>query len=85
MVPGCHTDVDKTMEENFLEQSKSYRGASGAGLSRITRNTAAYQRWVLTTHERSKFLATTFSMADMSDSDTHCANKDTSKAELERS
>ena len=84
MVPGCRTDVDKTMEENFLEQSKSYVGASGATLSGITWNNAAYQQWVLATHDRPKFLAT-FSMADMSGSDTCCAHKDTSKAELERS
>ncbi len=50
MVPGCHTDVDKTMEETFMKHYKSLGGASGAGLSVITRNHAAYQRWVLTTH-----------------------------------
>ena len=43
MVPGCCTDVDKTMEGTFMKQSKSYGGTSGGGLSGITRNNAAYQ------------------------------------------
>ena len=44
MVPGSRTDVDKTMEETFMKHSKSHGGASGAGISGITRNYAAYQR-----------------------------------------
>jgi len=85
MVPGCRTDVDKTMEETFMKHSKSCGGASGSGLSGITRNNAAYQRWVLITHERSKFLAATFSMAGMADSDTHDTHKDNSRAEMKKS
>jgi len=61
MVPGCCTDVDKTMEETFMKHSKSHGGASGAVIAGITRNNAAYQRWVLTTHEQ--YLAATFAMA----------------------
>ena len=80
MGSGCCTDVDKTMEETFMKHSKSCGGVSGAGLSGITRNNAAYQRWVLTNHKRSKFFAATFSMADMTDFDAHDAYKDTSKA-----
>lgn len=68
-----------------MKHSKSCGGVAGAGLSGITRNNAAYQRWVFTTHERSKFLAATFSMAIMADTDTHDAHKDTSKAEGRRS
>ena len=84
MVPGCRTDVDKTMEETFMKHSKSHGGASGAGISGITRNNAAYQRWVLTTHERSQYLAATFAMADMHtySSDVH---RDVSKAQIKRS
>ena len=65
VVPGCPTDVDKTMEETFMRHSKSHGGTSGAGISGITRNNAAYQRWVLTTHVQSQYLAATFAMADM--------------------
>ena len=48
-----------------MKHSKSHGGASGAGNSGITRNNAAYQRWVLTTHEQSQYLAATFAMVDM--------------------
>ena len=37
-IPGCRTDVDKTMEETSVQQSKSHGGASGKGLSGIKRN-----------------------------------------------
>ena len=84
MVPGCRTDVDKTMEETFMKHSKSHGGASGAGISGITRNHAAYQRWVLTTHERSQYLAATFALADMH-TDSSNAHRDQSKAEIKRS
>ena len=60
------------MEETFMKQSKSHGGASGKGLSGITRNYEAYQRWVRTTHERAKYLDATLSVADMAnDSHTH--------------
>ncbi len=41
LVPGCHTDVDKTMEETFMKNSKSHGGVSCAGISEITCNHAA--------------------------------------------
>ena len=84
MVPGCRTDVDKTMEETFMKHSKSHGGTSGAGISGITRNNAAYQRWVLTTHERSQYLAPTFAMADMHTCSSN-DHRDVSKAEIKRS
>ena len=77
-IPGCRTDVDKTMEETFMKQSKSHGGASGKGLSGITRNYEAYQRWVWTTHERAKYLAATLSVADMAN-DSYTHHKDLSK------
>ena len=83
MLPACRTDVDKTMEETLMRQSKSHGGASGAGISGITRNNAAYQRWVLTTHERSQYLAATFQIADMMP-DSNTAHRDLSKAEIKR-
>ena len=44
MIRGCQADVDKTMEKPFMKNSKSHGGVTGAGISGITRNHAAYQR-----------------------------------------
>ena len=82
-VPGCRTDVDKTMEETFMKHSKSHGGASGSGLSGISRNYRAYQRWVRTIHERAKYLAATHSLADMSN-DLHTAPKDLGKSWIKK-
>lgn len=65
VICSCCTDIDRTMEEKFIECSKSHRGARGAGILGITRNHGAYQRWVLPTRERFHYLAATFSIADM--------------------
>jgi hypothetical protein len=68
-IPGNRCQVDKTMEETFMKHEKSHGGAggSGAGISGISGNYDAYQRWVKTTHERSKFVKTALSMIDMID------------------
>ena len=66
-IPGSRVDVDKTMEETFMKHSKSHGGASGAGLTGITRNYDAYQRWVRTKHERSKYLSATLALAGLSE------------------
>ncbi len=84
MVSGCRTYVVKTMEETFMMLSKSHGGASGAGLSGITQNHAAYHIWVLTTHERSQYLAATFAIADMHTESSN-AHKELSKADIKRS
>ena len=49
LIPGNRCAVDKTMEETFMKHAKS-RGGTGAGLTGITSNYQAYQRWVRTTH-----------------------------------
>ena len=77
-IPGCRTDVDKTMEETFMKQAKSHSGAAGAGVTGITRNYQAYQRWTRTTHERSKFLSATYSIAGLTHDD-HRVHKDLRK------
>ncbi|MCG7882443.1 MAG: hypothetical protein JAY96_12745 [Candidatus Thiodiazotropha endolucinida] len=66
-IPGNRCAVDKTMEETFMKHAKSRSGAggSGAGVTGITSNYDAYQRWVRTTHERSKYVEATLDMADM--------------------
>ena len=68
-IPGSRADVDKTMEETFMKLSKSKGGASGSGITGITKNYNAYQRWVKTTHERSKFLSATLCLAGLSAND----------------
>jgi len=64
MIPGNRCDVYKTMEETFMNQAKS-RGGGGAGLIGISNNYDAYQRWIKTTHERSKYLESTLALANM--------------------
>ena len=66
-----------------MKQSKSHGGASGKGLSGIIRNYEAYQRWVRTTHERTKYLAATLSVADMSN-ESHTHHKDLSKSWIKK-
>jgi len=57
MIPGSREDVDRTIEETIMRDSKAHSGASGTGISGITRNYAAYQRWILAMHGRSKYTA----------------------------
>ena len=66
-IPGNRCAVDKTMEETFVRHAKSRGGAggTGAGVTGVLTNQDAYQRWVRTTHARSQYVNTTFSMADM--------------------
>lgn len=46
-IPGNRCQVDKTMEETFMKSAKSHSGpgGSGTGVSGITTNYGAYQRW----------------------------------------
>ena len=66
-IPGNRCAVDKTMEETFMRHAKSHGGAGGGatGVSGITTNYDAYQRWIRTTHARSQYVNATLSMADM--------------------
>lgn len=69
-IPGSRCHVDKTIEETIMKHGKSRGGAgSGIGLSGITQNYNAYQRWARTSTERARFLSATLSLADMT-SDT---------------
>ena len=63
-IPGNRCAVDKTMEETFMKHAKSKAGA-GAGISGITQNHGAYQRWVKTTHQRSKYISAAYALAHM--------------------
>ena len=83
-VPGCRTDVDKTMEETFMKQAKSHSGAAGAGVTGIARDYQTYQRWIQTTHERSKYLSATFSIAGLTHVD-HKVHKDLRKRNIKKS
>ena len=87
-IPGNRCDVDKTMEETFMKHSKSHQGAGGssAGLSGITTNYNAYQRWVRTAHERTKFTEETFRRVGIiPTSDKACSHKDLRPREIANS
>ena len=87
-IPGNRCDVDKTMEETFMKHSKSHQSAGGssAGLSGITTNYNAYQRWVRTAHERTKFTEETFEMVGIiPNSDKACSHKDLRQTEITNS
>ena len=51
MIPGSREDVDRTIEETIMRDSKAHSGATGTGISGITRNYAAYQHWISAMHE----------------------------------
>ena len=84
-VPGSRCAVDKTIEETFMKHAKSKGGAggSGFGLSGITRNYKAYQRWARTTHERTKYLYATLGLAGMI-TDSIDSHKDLRATEIKR-
>ena len=65
-IPGNLCAVDKTMEETFMKFAKSRCGAGGAGLTGILENYGAYQRWIRTTSERTKYYQATLEMTGMS-------------------
>ncbi len=88
MIPGNRCPVDKTIEETFMKYAKSHGGAGGcgAGLTGLVNNYDTYQKWVRTTHERSKFVEATFSMADMlSESNGNRKHKDLRPTEVMKS
>ena len=82
-IPGNRVDVDKTMEETFMRHAKS-QGGSGTGLSGILTNPEAYQRWVRTTHARSKYVNSMLNMADMQQSSEN-DHRDLRPSEINRS
>lgn len=89
-IPGNRCEVDKTMEETFMKQSKSRggSGSSGAGLTGLQTNYGAYQRWTRSASERAKYLQATYSMADMVDDQyvgkEHRDNRNAEKLRSER-
>ena len=52
-IPGNRCEVDKTIEETLMKQSKSRggSGSSGAGLTGLQTNYGAYQRWTRSASE----------------------------------
>ena len=87
-IPGNRCAVDKTMEETFMKHAKSRSGGgvSGTGISGIAGNYDAYQRWVRTTHERSKYVQATLNIADMlTDSKSSTWHRDLRPAEIQKS
>ena len=76
------------IEETIVKHAKSRGGSGGsaAGLTGLQTNYGAYQRWVLSSSERAKFLQATYRLADMSD-EQHIGNqhRDVRSAEKRRS
>lgn len=71
-IPGNTYVVDKTVEEALMKHAKnSGAGGSVSEIAGIARNYDAYQRWVRTTHERSRFVKANLNTADMS-MDSEC-------------
>ena len=62
MILGNRCQVEKTIEETFMEFSKSSCGADGAGVTGLSENYGAYQRWVKTTSGRAKYFESTLEM-----------------------
>ena len=86
-IPGNRCAVDKTMEETFMRHAKSRSGSgSGSGITGIAGNYDAYQRWVRTTHEGSKYVELTLFMADMlTDTESGTWHRDLRPAEIQKS
>lgn len=85
-VPGSRVAVDRTIEETFNKHAKSRggMGAPGFGVSGIAANDAAYQRWVRTTHRRTKLMELLLSQAGINNPSTEL-HKDLSPKEVKRS
>ena len=74
-IPGNRCAVDKKIEETFMKHAKSRGVGMGVGISGISNNPEAYQRWARTIHQRSQFLAKSLTMAQLEKGDNrneHC-------------
>ena len=86
-IPGNRCAVDKTIEETFMKSAKSRGGmrSGGTGLTGITTNYNAYQKWVRTLHQRTWYTNATFHMADMpTESNERDKHKDLRPSEIRR-
>ena len=68
-IPENRCAVDKTIEETFMKHAKSRGSGMGVGISGVSNNPEAYQRWARTMHQRSQFLAKTLAMAQLEKGD----------------
>ena len=87
MIPGSRCAVDKTMEETFMKNAKSRGGAggTGTGITGLTQNISAYERWVRTMHERCKYVDWTNNMAGLNKHDSSCQHRENRMSEKKRS
>ena len=72
------TAVDQTIEQTINKHAKSEGGVIG-----FSRNLQAYDRWVLTRHERTLYAAAAFGVAGMSD-DGYDRRKDLRKNDIHK-
>ena len=70
LLPGCHNPVDLTIEQTYMKHARSRGVGTGVAIIGITRNSKAYQLWVLTWHHRALYPNATYRMADLT-SDEH--------------
>ena len=87
-IRGNRCAVDKTIEETFMRQAKSRGGVggTGTGLSGLECNPKAYQRWVRSLHQRTKYVDAALGMAGMvSDKSDNQNHRETRATEIEKS
>ncbi|KAK3084587.1 hypothetical protein FSP39_015968 [Pinctada imbricata] len=87
IIPGNLSAVDKTMEETFMRSCKSKPGANPVGITGLLTNYSAYQRWIRTASERSKYYEATLDMcgiSDHSDESKAGSHRETSALEIKR-
>lgn len=84
-VPGSRSATDKTIEETFMKHSKSRGGSGGAGMVGILHNQDAYQRWVRTARERTKFYQATLQTIGMERDPKTNKHKENRKSEIKKS
>ena len=73
LISSSRCAVDKTIEETFMRNAKSHSGAGGsggAGTTGLLTHNGAYQRWVKSYHERTKYVDELLHMTGMSSDDT---------------
>ena len=72
------TAVDQTIKQTINRHAKSEGGVIG-----FSRNVQAYDRWVLTRHERALYAASAFGIAGMGD-DGYDRRKDLRKSDMHK-
>ena len=73
------------IEKNFMKHAKSREGGIGVGISSISNNPEAYQRWATTMHQRNQFLAKILAIGLLEKCDNGNEHYDIRPTEIQRS